>query len=158
MLWGETVKTVTLKNANSLHSSTRHSNSLGMTLVELLVVLSLLSLFTLISGAWLKGSLPSLTTKQAVHQLQQDLSEARLSSLLSGESVIILITEDEYTIPQMSITQSLPKGVMLSVSGAIPIQFTNGLPNDGFDLKLHHGTTTRNIKITPLTGRIYLDE
>lgn len=131
----------------------------GLTLVELLVTLAVLSLATgmvLSAGVRLMSG---LELRRVADTLVTDLKHARLAASLSGQAVTIARTEDGYQIPAIGITRTLPSGTRIDWPlEAGPLQFMIDGSSTGGRLRIVRGKREALISVDPLLGLVRREE
>ena len=129
----------------------------GVSLFELLLVLTIMSLAAGIAGVSLNRALPGLRLRQAATVLEADLQRARTLSLTQGEVVDLTLSEEGYAIEGLGLSRSLADGVMLVWDSDAPLAFTAGVPSRGGTVLVTRGQRVLAIRIEAFTGRVMRD-
>ncbi len=140
----------------ALHRWARSGQS-GVSLFELLIVLTIMSLAAGIAGLSLNRALPALSLRQAASVLEADLQRARTLSLTQAESVEVSFSDDGYVIAALGLSRSLPEGTDLVWSADVPLAFTAGAPSQGGAMAVERGKRAVTVRIEPFTGRVSRD-
>jgi|HubBroStandDraft_1064217.scaffolds.fasta_scaffold03297_6 general secretion pathway protein H len=138
----------------------------GFTLVELLVVLSILGLLVMTASTTLQTALPALALKSAAQILADDLRATRRSALLQGRETSFTLLPGAYAPGEGVRPRALPDGTGIRLAavrarpGAAPdvIRFFADGSSTGGRVELLLGKRTRAIEIDWLTGRVLVDE
>lgn len=131
----------------------------GITLVELLVALAVMSLaagMVFSAGARL---LPGIELRQACDTLITDLKRARLEASLSGEPVVVAPTGDGYRIEAIGIERVLPSGTRIDwPAETARIQFMPDWGSTGGKIRIVKGKRVASIFVDPLLGQVRREE
>ncbi|MEM9422641.1 MAG: prepilin-type N-terminal cleavage/methylation domain-containing protein, partial [Pseudomonadota bacterium] len=126
----------------------------GISLVELLVVLTILSMAAGIAGISISRVLPTLVLRQAASSLEADLQRARTLSLTQVEAVEISFEQGGYTIEKLDLQKILPQDAFVNWSGGETLLFSAGVPNLGGVVSIRKGGREVSIRVEPYTGRV----
>ncbi len=129
----------------------------GFTLLELLVVLSIIVLIYGLSFPIYSKMMPTAALNSKVEKVISDLRRARLSAILSGKPVTFILEEkgEGYSVPELKINQQTDDIIFsFLVKQRQEIYFTPDGKNDGFTLLLNVGAREKGITSDWVTGRI----
>ncbi len=129
---------------------------LGLTLVELLLALSILSLGALISASAINARSPRLAIDQTAEQVVTDLKRARLHAQETGEKVSVTPLDDGYIVSELALTRLLRsdldvKWMSNSIEGII---FAERFANPGGRIEISKNGHSAVIRIHAITGKI----
>jgi general secretion pathway protein H len=96
------------------------SPAAGYTLVELLVVVSIVGLLAVTAIPLVSASRPALLARQASRMLGEDLAAARQSAITRDSEVRVLLStaDGSYSIAPFGLRRRLARGLSLAFSGA----------------------------------------
>lgn len=134
----------------------KSSRELGVTLFEMLVALTIISLATGVVGAGVSARAPQLVVDRATDALVVDLKRARLAAQTSGDPIIISADAGGYLIPALSIDRVYPNGLIARWNGGVEFRFSigSGLEQQGATILLSKGKSGSRVLVAPVTGRI----
>ncbi|MEM7741826.1 MAG: prepilin-type N-terminal cleavage/methylation domain-containing protein [Pseudomonadota bacterium] len=134
------------------NASLRHE--LGVTLIELLIVLAIISLFAGIVGLSMRESQIGvrIEMQRFAQELVSDLVACREASVTSGETCSVDPAIEGYT---STINQGLKRWPSrIKTEWDLPVTFREGGPNGGHRLLLSGGRRQLTITVEPYTGRV----
>ena len=126
----------------------------GLTLVELLITLTILSLVMGVSSAWLQRSLPALSVRANLSTLESDLKQARLRSQTQGVNVVIEMSKHGYEIAALDLSRSFPPSLEIIRDEAVPLIYAEDGTGPAGSITLKKGRAYGTISFDPLTGKI----
>lgn len=128
----------------------------GLTLFELLVALSILSLSVLVSANAFRAFSPRIAVDQAAEQLVADLKRARLHARQTGERVAISPTETGYEISSLQLTRTLRNDLVASWRSDAEgvVAFTQRFANLGGRVEIRKGNRRAVVLVHPITGKV----
>lgn len=140
--------------------------SSGFTVLELLIVISIISIVSTFSFPHLLSWQTSLLGKLAAQTIASELRLAKIEALQNGitTKIIFDLPEDRFIYqgckPQPKIV-NFPKGVDLYTT-TFP-QHTvyfhpTGTPSTGGTVTIQANGETKRITVTPVTGRVHIGE
>ncbi len=129
---------------------------LGLTLVELLLALSILSLGALISASAINARSPRLVVDQAAEQVVTDLKRARLHAQETGEKVSVAPHDNGYVISKLDLKRLLRSDldVQWSSNSIEGIVFAERFANPGGRIEISKSGRKAIILIHAITGKI----
>lgn len=126
----------------------------GVTLVELLIALSVLSMSALIAASAMNAGLPQHAVNQAAELLVSDLKRARLDAGKTGEDRIIRISADSYELAGGEVRHP-GRGVTLETDAAQrEIAFSRSFAHQGGAVTVTKGDRRAVIIVHPITGKV----
>lgn len=133
-----------------------NSAQIGMTLVETLVALAILSLATGIAAGAVSALSPRLAVERAADQLIVDLKRARLEAETSGAPINIEIRADGYSIDALSVSQVYRSElqVLWDTPAADSFAFNPGFDQSGSKITITKGKYSAEITVAPISGKI----
>jgi general secretion pathway protein H len=135
----------------------------GYTLVELLVVLTVIGLLLLAVPALVSAGFPGVQAKAAAQQLAADLRGARTAAILNGVEARVQIdaTGQRYTIQPRGVVRDLPFGMSLALvrprRGTVLTFYPDGSSSGG-SVRIGAPRHLHTVTDHALTGRIAVDE
>jgi|GEM_PF-6326713 len=128
----------------------------GLTLVELLLMLSIMSLAILISASAINARSPRLAIDQAAEQLVTDLKRARLKAQESGERVAVTRSDAGYLISTLNLDRQFRNDLNIewlanSVDGIV---FAGQFANPGGRIEITKSGRRAIILVHAITGKI----
>lgn len=95
------------------------TNAAGYTLVELLVVVSIVGLLAMAAIPLVSASRPALLARQGSRMLGEDLAAARQSAITRDSEVRVLLNtaDGSYSVAPSGLRRKLARGLSLSFSG-----------------------------------------
>jgi prepilin-type N-terminal cleavage/methylation domain-containing protein len=130
----------------------------GYTLMEFLVVLTIMALVAVAAVPMLSASRPGLLAKSAAHAVAQDLAAARRDAITRGAETRVVFAAGRYDVLPGGPSRALPNDIAVRLRGAAEIDFfADGSSNGGIiDVASAHA---RHSVVTHWpSGRITLDE
>jgi type II secretory pathway pseudopilin PulG len=149
-LWG-------LKSANV------EKKSAGFSVLELVLVVSLLALLLSFSFPLLSGFANRALLKNSASLLAQCLRLARVEALRRGGCVSVFLGKDFFKLyypDGETVSFSLPQGVEVgytSFPGQRLFFFPTGVPASGGSVTLESGGIRSRVLVTPVTARVRLE-
>jgi prepilin-type N-terminal cleavage/methylation domain-containing protein len=140
----------------SARSKTEQRKSLqhGLTLIELLITLSILSLGALIAAGGINRALPQRAVDFAAEQLVSDLKRARLEAKKTGAPVTVSFSADGYAAPGL-FDRNFDNGVALQLDGnSGDIVFDLNFASLGGAVTLGKGRRQAIVKVHAITGKV----
>jgi prepilin-type N-terminal cleavage/methylation domain-containing protein len=143
-----------------------NNNQQGFTLIELIVVITLMSLVVGIVGVNLGMRLPKERLKAAVRDVVSTLRYAKNRSQTKTEEVIVKINLNERYIEAFKKRKSIPENIEIYAldpeqgqirDGVYKIIFFPGYGCSGGEIILKTEALAYSIKIDPLTGGISVE-
>ena len=139
-------------------------NPPGFTLLEILVVLSILGLVLALFASRGADRNQTLILRRAADGLAEGLRTARSNAILSGHPVALVLTKDPPSWSESAVDVTLLPGDM-TISATTAQAFGATAPTDrirfepdgssnGGDILLSHGTQSLAIDVDWLTGRV----
>ena len=132
----------------------KNARQTGLTLFELLVVLSLIGLVTSMSMVWLVSRMPQMAVTQASDILLTDLQRAKLLARTKGTTITVTLTSKGYSISDLAIKKNWPKGVSTSKQSASVIVLPPYNTGSTYKIFLHKGSANATITVDMFSGRI----
>jgi prepilin-type N-terminal cleavage/methylation domain-containing protein len=128
----------------------------GVTLIELLVTLSILSMGALIAANAVNNRLPQQTVNQIAERLVADLKRARLYAQQTGDAVTVHFTADEYSSGALAIGRILPSGMSMGFGKADDaiVEFSSSFAHSGSEIRIQKGRASAVVLVHPITGKI----
>lgn len=128
----------------------------GLTLVELLLALSIMSLGVWVSAGAFKTLSPRIHVEQAAQQIINDLKSARLRAVETNELVNVIQTEQGYAIEALSLERSLRDDLEVTwdTASLTGVSFSNNFANPGARIEVRKQKRRAVILIHPITSRI----
>ncbi len=128
----------------------------GLTLVELLFVLSIFSFTTLIAASAINTRSPRLVIDQTAEQLVTDLKRARLEAQQSGERVAVMRSDAGYLISSLNLDRRFQRDLNIewatnSVEGIV---FADQFANPGGRIEIAKNRRRAVILVHAITGKI----
>jgi len=138
----------------------------GFSLIELMVVLSIMSLLMVSASSALSASLPAMRFRSATRILADDLRATRRAALLQRHEMALSLRPGGYISGDGDRPPALPAGTVIRLvdvpggSAAAPdrVRFFADGSSTGGRLELRLGERHSAITIDWLTGRVHLDE
>ncbi len=130
-------------------------NQRGLTLLELLITLSVLSFAMLIASNAIGAGSNRLAVEQAAERLISDLKKARLIAEKSGDNVALYGTEIGYEIPALSLSRD--GGGKVAYNWSVKdreIRFSPRFAALGGKVVITKGERRAVIFVHPITGKI----
>ncbi|MFZ5616935.1 MAG: pilus assembly FimT family protein [Pseudomonadota bacterium] len=139
-----------------MKTSAKNRRQRGLTLVEILVGLSILSLATGIAGAAIAARAPRLAVDRAADELMTDLKRARLSAEASGEPVLIEADAAGYKIAALGIDRRYAHGVVALWNGREEnrLFLAVGLKQAAIAVRLRKQEAEAALSVAAISGRI----
>ena len=126
----------------------------GLTLIELLITLSILSLGALIAAGGRNRALPQRTVDFAAEQLVSDLKRARLEAQKSGAPVTVRFAQSGYAASGL-FDRDFGDGVTLQLDGDRgDIVFDWNFASLGGAVMLKKGRRQAIVKVHAITGKV----
>lgn len=127
----------------------------GLTLVELLVTLSVLSLGALIAVSSMNRALPQRALNHAAEQLVTDLKRARLHAQKHGVPVAVSFEEKRYASDSIRLSRILESNIVIQTEeSADEIVFSQSFATLGGSIVLQIEDRRVIIKTDPIIGKI----
>jgi general secretion pathway protein H len=138
----------------------------GFTLIELMVVLSILALLMVSATSAVSASLPAMHLRSATRILADDLRATRRAALLQRRELALSLRPGGYISGDGDRPPALPVGMVIRLvdvpggSAAAPdrVRFFADGSSTGGRLELRLGERHSAIAIDWLTGRVRVDE
>lgn len=135
----------------------------GFTLIELMVVLTILSLLALTGSTALSAAVPALRFRSATRVLADDLRAARRTAIQEARETIVQVMPDRYALSVGPRPPPLPVGTelrLLDVPGrpADGIRFFPDGSSTGGRIVLQLGERKGSVTVDWLSGRAQIDE
>lgn len=140
----------------------------GFTLLELLVVMTILALLLSVIPPLLSGVLPRAETKVAVRQLAAGLRYAHSEAMVRHRELVFVLDLEHrrYRIPGLMADQQLPESLKLTMTTARSeandtigrIRFFPDGSATGGRITVAGEERTYQVDVDWLTGRVHLDE
>lgn len=92
----------------------RQARDAGLSLFELLVVLSIFAVMTSFTAILFVNAFPEREIRQSVSVIEDDLRAARLFVRRSGQDAQLLLSPSGYSIPELGVQSDWPDGVSVS--------------------------------------------
>ena len=129
----------------------------GTTLVEALVVVSILTLLSLIGFPQLSGQMARLSGRQTAALVEARLREARAAAMHGDKAVRFAVTGDgrEFGVAGEAPT-SAPAGVVLSSASPAGIVFLGDGSSTGGSVRVDATGQSIVVTVAPVTGAIAL--
>lgn len=141
-------------SARSRTWPTRRARQKGVTLIELLIALSVLSMSALIAASAMNAGLPQSAVNQAAELLVSDLKRARLDAQKTGEDAVIKISPDSYELAGGEVRHP-GRGVTLETDAAQrEIAFSRSFAHQGGAVTVTKGGRRAVIIVHPITGKV----
>lgn len=147
-----TVKMWTSSNTRSAHS--------GYSLIELLIVLSIIGLMTSLASTSMIRAQPGAFLDRQAAILAGDLKLSRTTALALSEPVIATLFTDGYEISKLNIRRTWPEALAaeLETSDQDQIIFEPNGSSTGGAIHLTYKAQTASVSVSPLTGLVAIDE
>lgn len=128
----------------------------GMTLVETLVALAVLSLATGVAAGAVGALSPRLAVERAADQLIVDLKRARLEAETTGAPINIDINAHGYGISALQIGRIHQSDLTVRWNDGNTdlFAFNPGFDQSGSDITISKGKYSAKIEIAPISGKI----
>jgi general secretion pathway protein H len=139
------------------------SQQRGFTLIELMVVLTILSLLALTGSTAISAAVPAMRFKAATRLLADDLRAARRTAIQESRETTVRILRDRYAPSAGARPPALPVGTELSLLDAPGrpadrIRFFPDGSSTGGHIVLRLGERKGGVTVDWLSGRVRLDE
>ncbi len=146
----------------------KYGTNEGFTLLELLVVLSIIGLMSSVVLVSLSGSRETLEIKTAARGVMMQMIESRSQAIRSSSEVrfFLNITQGEFWTEDSATHQKFPKGMEVEIYTAKSEQgendtaairfFPDGSSTGGY-VRLSQGETNYRIAVNWLTGKVVMD-
>ncbi len=137
----------------------------GFTLLELIVVMTLIGLMVGIVGVNLGMRLPKEKLKATVRDVVSTLRYAKNRAQTKAEQVVVRVDLDNRYIEAFNKKKTIPEGIEISVfdpeqgwinQGAYKITFFPGYGCSGGEMMLKAKNMVYSIKVSPLTGSTHV--
>lgn len=128
----------------------------GVTLFEMLVALSILSMSAGVAAAAIARASPRLAVDRTADTLVLDLKRARLLAETSGAPVTVRADINGYDIPALKVARDYPRGLIVAWNGedAFEVSIGGGLDQAAAEILLSKGNSEARVSVAPVTGRI----
>lgn len=128
----------------------------GMSLVELLVVLAILSLSAASAVGLIRNTSPSLALKSVQGSLINDLKAERQKALANGIISSISFNQEGYEIKRTNSQKKWPRGITLEaeIGNSTTLIFFEDGSSNGLSFKLNKNTHSTLIFVNPLSGAV----
>jgi len=128
----------------------------GMSLVELLVVLAILSLSAASAVGLIRNTSPSLALKSVQGSLINDLKAERQKALANGIISSISFNQEGYEIKRTNSQKKWPRGITLEaeIGNSTTLIFFEDGSSNGLSFKLNKNTHSMLIFVNPLSGAV----
>lgn len=146
--------TSTKNNTATGITASPRSRQHGVTLIELLITLSVLSLGALISASSINAALPQRAVHQTAEQLVTDLKRARLIAQKTSEAVSLSVSANGYAIDSIDLHRKFSNGVTFELNAAGEIAFSHSFANLGGKITIRKSNRYAVILVQPITGKI----
>ena len=147
--------------------STQHNSQSGITLLEILVVLSIMSLSLLVIAPNFKGPLAKMSFEQEVQRFVSTLETARSQAIRRNEAVDVLINADlkTYSDSIYNTSKTLPNDTEITITAAATditddtavITFYPDGSAKGADVQLTRQAQSYHISVDWLLGDIQME-
>jgi len=137
-------------------SARNRSAEAGLTLVETLIAVAILSLATGVAGGVIGALSPRLVVERAVDQLLVDLKRARLEAETAGTPVVLRIEPDGYVVNALKLERKFQSGISVHWENdeLNAFAFNPGFAQLGSAITLTKGRYAAEVSIAPVSGRI----
>lgn len=128
----------------------------GLTLLELLITLSILSLAAGVIVSAINTRSPRYAVHQTAEQLVADLKRARLEAQKTNEPVSVLFADTYYEISGSDLRRTPPNGVEIRLTGADEdaITFSTAFAHPGGKITIEKGKASAVVVVHPITGKV----
>lgn len=129
----------------------------GVSVVELLAVLAVLSIAAGSAAGFVRAASPTIVLKSTRAMLENDLKAARNTALAKGIQLSAQIDSTGYRFSERQISRAWPKGVTAFDEATQEIEiifFDDGSSNGGV-VTLSKGQQEAQIIINAITGRVH---
>ena len=137
-------------------------NHRGFTLLEIIIVLSLLILMVSLSAVYYANSLPSFRLNAATRDITAEIRKARALARIQNEKQTLLINLDKRTFGIVGgKVKDIPEGIAVRIvdpltgevsKGAIPIIFQPAGGSAGYSIRLSSSRRLQTIQMDPVIG------
>ena len=127
----------------------------GMTLLEVLVAVAILSLITALGFPQLEHRRQALLARSAAFVLSADLGRTRAAAIASASETVLLIHPDGRAYTVAGRVRAAPAGVVFA-GGAVRF-FSDGTQAGG-DLAVLAGPRRIAIAVDPVSGRVAMED
>jgi general secretion pathway protein H len=150
----------------TLLSSATGSRDAGYTLIELLIVLSVMGLLLLAVPTLVSAGMPGTQAKTAAQTLASDMRAARMDAIFTGvpRSVVIDADGKHYAVHPGLVLRAMPDSVSIVPqstaardAGTVLVFYPDGSSSGGV-LRVGSDTHAHLVTDHALTGRIGVDE
>ncbi len=133
-----------------------HGDENGLTLLELLIVLAVISLLMGMVGVSIQQSAigARIVLQRFSEELKSDLMACREHSVMTGRECSAFPTEQGYVVTIREGVRPWPDRI--TSTWTTPLHFRNGGPNAGQTFLLVGGRRQHVLTVEPYTGRIGL--
>ena len=128
----------------------------GLTLLELLITLSILSLAAGVTVSAINARSPRYAVHQTAEQLVTDLKRARLEAQKTGKAVSVRFADNQYEVSAWELQRTPPHGVSIRLSGADQdvIAFSSVFAHLGGEVRIEKGNASAVVIVRPITGKV----
>ncbi len=145
-----------------MKSASRRLNDRGFTLIEIIIVLTLIILVVSLSSVYYAKSLPKFRLDGATRDITAEIRKARALSRIQNETQTILFDLDRGTFGlKGGKTRQIPEGIAVKVihplsgqilKGSVPIVFYASGGFEGYTIELAIERRKQTIAIDPVVG------
>jgi len=130
----------------------------GYTLMELLVVLTIMGAIAVMAMPRLSAARPGLQAKSAAHAIARDLAAARQAAIAQAAETRVVFAAGRYTVLPGGLSRTLPGDIALRLRGRTEIDFFPDGSSNGGIVDVASAGAHRTIVTHWPSGRITLDE